>query len=120
MSLKMFFIAVTFLFSGYSFANTDYSGAIKADQVRAKIEPSLFAMDGVNSVSVSLCDAETGDLITDYQDSGEFCVLVTTSDAESLAKVREQYPMGGRTDGVFVTSINAGDIVVEPRFTIGN
>lgn len=89
-------------------------------QVQDKYTQELFAIDGVNGVGITACDAETG--LPDL-DSFEkvYCLMVYTENQAGLDNLEAKYgPAPTELDGVVVNYKKIGQIVPQPGVTIGN
>lgn len=91
----------------------------KANSVKNKLENTVLNISGVNGIGITGCDPKTGkksDL------SGDFvhCVVIFTENEEAYRFVQNLYPEPTRIQNVFVVVELTGEVVPEPRLTVGN
>lgn len=83
----------------------------------------FFALEGVNGVGITACEADSGLPVEDFGAAGDkvYCIQVYTENDLGLANMEATFgPAPVLLDGVFMNYKKIGVIGPQPGVTIGN
>ena len=102
---------------------TAFAGALdrptRAKALKENMAPIVLRMTGVNGIGVSGCEPATGAL---SEGSGDFvhCVAIYAETEAAQDALEALYPVGTKINGVYVATLLLGEIIIQPRISLGN
>jgi hypothetical protein len=99
------------------FGNAGYEQAVN---LKNRIESFVMSLQGVNGISVTVCDPQTGEPSGGAGHPFVYCVEIDAETQASMDALGQLLPAGSRVEGVLVSPRLLGTIEAQPRITAGN
>lgn len=115
--MKLIILLVTVLLVPFITHAKALDTPARALRVKSKIQDAVLSLVGVNGIGITGCDPISG--LASLEGNFVHCISIYTESDEALAQVEALYPSGTKIRNVFVTVMQIGPIVPQPRMSGG-